>query len=123
MQRKDARHVQSAIHRNEHWYNVCMHTPKKLTKAQKQKLLKTLRGDGTALEPSAFNQIAHLFELIADFVIAECKDTESSDPKVRQRAEENVFELGLFGMKLMEELHPIYLRTLWKIEHGLGFAK
>lgn len=100
-----------------------MHTPKKLTKAQKQKLLKTLRGDGTVLEPSAFDQIAPLFELIADFVIAECKDTESSDPKVRQRAEENVFELGLFGMKLMEELHPIYQRTLWKIEHGLGFAK
>lgn len=99
-----------------------MHTPKKLSKVQKQKLLKKLRGD-EAMEPHAFDQIAPLFELIADFVIAECKDTESSDPKVRQRAEENVFELGLFGMKLMEELHPIDLRTLWKIEHDLGSAK
>ncbi len=100
-----------------------MHTPKKLTQAQKQRLLRTLRESSAAEEPNAFDQIAPLFELIADFVIAECKDTESSDPKVRQRAEENVFELGLFGMKLMEELHPIYLRTLWKIEHGLGIAK
>jgi hypothetical protein len=100
-----------------------MRTPKKLTKAQKQRLLKKLREGDAAMEPHAFDQIAPLFELIADFVIAECKDTESSDPKVRQRAEENVFELGLFGMKLMEELHPIYLRTLWKIEHMVGSAK
>ena len=96
-----------------------MHTPKKLTKAQKQKLLKRLRAGHADMEPHAFDQIAPLFELIADFVIAECKDTESPDPKVRRLAEENVFELGLFGMKLMEELHPIYLRTMWKIEHML----
>ncbi len=43
-----------------------MHTPKKLTKAQKQKLLKKLREGSTAMEPHAFDQIAPLFELIAD---------------------------------------------------------
>ena len=96
-----------------------MHTPKKLTKAQKEKLLKKLRGDRPNIEPHAFEQIAPLLELIADFIMAEIKDMESPDPKVRARAEERVLEVGAFFMKLMERLCPIYLRTMWKIEHML----
>lgn len=74
-------------------------------------------------EPSALDEILPLFNEISDFVEKEIKGTKSRNPKVRERAEQRVLEVGGFMMALMERLYPVHLRTLWKIEHGLGFAK
>ena len=81
-----------------------MHYPKK----------KFSKGRGESL---VFDQIAPMLETVADFVIEELKDVESPDPKVRARAEESVYELGILFMEMMDRLYPTYLRTKWALEH------
>lgn len=58
-----------------------------------------------------------MLEEIADCVLEECKAVESPDPKVRAKAEESVYELGILFMEMMDRLYPTYLRTKWALEH------
>jgi hypothetical protein len=69
-------------------------------------------------QPLAMDQIIPLLEQITECVMEECKKAESLDPKERARAEESIFELGHFGLQLMERLHPMYLRFKWMMEHA-----
>lgn len=69
-------------------------------------------------QPLVFDEIAPMLELITDTVMEECKKVDSLDPKVRERAEEGIYELGLFSMKLMDRLYPMYLRIKWMLEHA-----
>ena len=77
-----------------------MRTHKKMTKAQ----------------IPVIDQIEPLLEIIADVVIEELKGLESPDPKVRERAEEQVYELGMFSVKMMDQFYPIYLRAKSRLE-------
>jgi len=88
-------------------YNVCMRTP--MTKAQRHKLLRTMRED------SAFDELASLLKPIEEFISVEVQATKSRNPKVRARAERRILEIGEFGMELMNQLIPTYLRSMGKI--------
>jgi len=69
-------------------------------------------------QPLAMDEIIPLLEQIADCVIEECRKAESTNPEERARAEQSVFELGNFGMQLMDRLYPMYLRAKWMMEHA-----
>ncbi len=95
-----------------------MHTSKQMTKAQRHKLLQTMRQDSIRMlgEPSASDELLALLEPIEDFISAEIKATKSRNPKVRARAERRVLEIGSFFMPLMDCLYPIHLRAKSKLE-------
>jgi len=99
-----------------------MHTPKQMTKAQRHELLQKMKQDSIRFmgEPSALDEILPLFNQITDFIEVETKALKSRSPKVRERAERRILEVGGFFMQLMERLHPVYLSLLWKIEHALS---
>ncbi len=98
-----------------------MRTPNQMTKAQKHKLLEDMRQQSIRMlgEPSASDELLALLEPIEDFIGAEIKATKSRNPKVRARAERRMLEIGELFIGMMESLSPIYLRTMWKIEHAL----
>ena len=70
-------------------------------------------------EPSASDELLALLEPIEDFISAEIKATKSPNPKVRARAEKRILEIAEFGTELMNRLTPLYLKTMWHIEHAL----
>lgn len=70
-------------------------------------------------EPSAFDELLPLLEPIEEFISAEIKATKSRNLKVRARAERRILEIAEFGMELMNRLTPLYLKTMWQIEHAL----
>ena len=99
-----------------------MHASSKtMTKAQRHKLLQTMRQDSIRMlgEPSASDELLALLSPIEDFIMAEISATKSRNPKVRARAERRILEIGEFGMDLMNRLSSTYLKTMWKIEHAL----
>ena len=101
-----------------------MHTSthsKTTTKAQRHKLLQKMQQDSIRMlgESSASDELLALLEPIEDFIMAEIKATKSSNRKARERAERRILEIGEFGMELMNRLCPVYLKTMWKIEHML----
>jgi hypothetical protein len=102
-----------------------MHTSKQMTKAQRHKLLRTMRQESIRFigEPTPVDEILPLVDQIMEIVNTEMKGLKARNPKVRERAEKRVMEIGSFFISVMECLHPTYLRTLWKIEHmmdGVG---
>jgi hypothetical protein len=92
-----------------------------MTKAQRHKLLQDMRQDSIRMlgEPSASDELLGLLEPINDFIDVELKGIKSRSPKTRARAERRMMEIGGFLFPLMESLCPLYLRTMWKIEHAL----